>query len=66
MYSATLLLFLSLPLVLGSPFACAIMLAYIPIIVKRIRNEEAVLASSLDGYADYLERVRWRLIPYVW
>ena len=66
MYSATLLLFLSMPVVLGSPFACAIMLAYLPIIAKRIRNEEALLAEELDGYAAYLERVRWRLIPHVW
>ena len=66
MYSATLLLFLSMPLVLGSAFSFVIMLAYLPIIAKRIRNEEAVLAASLPGYADYLERVPWRLLPHVW
>ena len=66
MYSATLLLFLSMPLVLGSAFSFVIMLAYLPIIAKRIRNEEAVLAASLPGYADYLERVPWRLVPHVW
>lgn len=66
MYSATLLLFLSMPIVLGSPFSFIIMLAYLPIIAKRIRNEEKVLAKSLEGYAEYLTRVKWRLIPHIW
>ena len=66
MYSATLLLFLSMPIVLGSPFSFVIMLAYLPIIAKRIRNEEKVLADGLEGYAEYLTRVKWRLIPHVW
>ncbi len=66
MYGATVLLFLSMPVVLGSPFSCVIMLAYLPIIAKRVRNEEAVLARELEGYAAYLDRVRWRLVPYVW
>ena len=66
MYSATLLLFLSMPIVLGSPFSFVIMLAYLPIIAKRIRNEEEVLAEGLEGYTEYLTRVKWRLIPHVW
>ena len=66
MYSATLLLFLSMPVVLGSPVSLVIMLAYLPIITKRIRNEEEVLARGLEGYAEYMDRVRWRLIPHVW
>ena len=66
MYSATLLLFLSMPIVLGSPFSFAIMLVYLPIIVKRIRNEEEVLVDGLEGYAEYMDRVRWRLAPHVW
>ncbi|MBO7702671.1 MAG: isoprenylcysteine carboxylmethyltransferase family protein [Eggerthellaceae bacterium] len=66
MYSTTLLLFLSIPIVLGSPFSFVIMLAYLPIIAKRIRNEEEVLADGLEGYAEYLTRVKWRLIPHVW
>lgn len=66
MYSATLLLFLSMPIVLGSPFSFIIMLSYVPIIAKRIRNEEAVLADGLEGYADYLTRVKWRLVPHIW
>ncbi len=66
MYSATLLLFLSMPVVLGSPISFAIMLVYLPIIAKRIRNEEEVLADGLEGYRDYMGRVRWKLIPHVW
>lgn len=66
MYSATLLLFLSMPIVLGSPFSFVIMLAYLPIIAKRIRNEEKVLANGLEGYTEYMNRVKWRLIPLIW
>ena len=66
MYAVTLFLFLSMPLVLGSPLSCVIMLAYLPIITKRIRNEEEVLAKGLPGYAEYMTRVRWRLVPHVW
>ena len=66
MYSATLLLFLSMPVVLGSPFSFAIMLTYLPIIAKRIHNEESVLARGLSGYRAYMGRVKWRLIPHVW
>ena len=66
MYSATLLLFLSMPVVLGSIPAFVIFLAYPAIIVKRIKNEEEVLKQDLPGYAEYLEKVRWRLIPFIW
>ena len=66
MYSSTLLLFLAMPLVLGSVISFAIMLAYIPIIAKRIRNEEQVLESGLEGYTDYKKRVKYRVIPFVW
>lgn len=66
MYAVTLLLFLSMPVVLGSPFALVVMLAYIPIITKRIRNEEEVLSRGLAGYDEYMSRVRWRLVPGVW
>ena len=66
MYMTTLLIFLSMPLVLGSPFSFMIMLFYIPIIAKRIRNEEKVLESGLEGYADYKKRVKYKVIPYVW
>lgn len=66
MYFATVLLFLSMPLILGSPVSLIIMLAYIPIIVKRIRNEEKVLESELEGYAEYEQKVKYRLLPFVW
>ena len=66
MYMATVLLFLSMPLVLGSLPSFAVLLLYIPLIVKRIRNEEQVLEQGLEGYADYKKRVRYRLIPFVW
>jgi protein-S-isoprenylcysteine O-methyltransferase Ste14 len=66
MYSATVLLFLSMPLILDSLPSFLIMLLYIPLIAKRIRNEEAVLAEGLDGYREYLQRVKWRLIPHIW
>jgi protein-S-isoprenylcysteine O-methyltransferase Ste14 len=66
MYTCTLLLFLSMPLVLGSAVSLAVMLLYIPINVKSIRNEEEVLRRDLAGYDDYTRRVRHRLIPFVW
>ena len=66
MYAVTVLLFLSMPLVLGSPLSFALMLLYLPLIAKRIRNEEAVLEQGLAGYADYKKRVKYRLIPGIW
>ena len=66
MYSATILLFLSMPLVLGSLPSFVIMLVYIPLIVKRIKNEEKVLLAGLDGYEAYCGRVKYRLLPFVW
>ena len=66
MYMATVLLFLAMPLVLGSVISFVIMLAYIPIIAKRIRNEEEVLKNGLAGYEEYMQKVKWRMIPYIW
>ena len=66
MYTATVLLFLSMPLVLNSLISFIIMLAYIPIIVKRIKNEEEVLETELKGYKEYKQKVRYRLIPFIW
>ena len=66
MYSATTLLFLSMPLVLASPISFAIMLLYIPLIAKRIRNEEKVLEEGLAGYKEYKTRVKYKVIPYIW
>ena len=66
MYTATVLLFLSMPLVLNSLISFIIMLAYIPIIVKRIKNEEEVLETELNGYKEYKQKVKYRLIPFIW
>lgn len=66
MYAASILMFLSMPLVLGSWLSFSVMLVYVPLIATRIRNEEAVLTAELDGYAAYKEKVRYRLIPYLW
>lgn len=66
MYSATLLLFLSMPLVLGSIYSFAIFLLYPLIIAKRIRGEEALLEAELEGYRAYKQKVKHRMIPFVW
>ena len=66
MYMSTFLLFLSMPLVLGSVISFVIMLAYIPIIAKRIRNEEQVLEEGLEGYSEYRNRVKYKVIPHIW
>lgn len=66
MYTATILIFLSMPLVLASPLSFALMLLYIPLIIKRIKHEERLLKRELEGYGDYMQRVRYRLIPYIY
>jgi len=66
MYAVTILLFLSIPVVLGSGLGLLVFLGYPLILVKRIRNEEKVLAEGLAGYKEYMEKVRWRIVPFVW
>ncbi len=66
MYSATLLLFLSIPLILGSLIAFVVFLCYPFMIAKRIKNEEKVLEAELKGYAAYKHKVKYRLIPFLW
>jgi len=66
MYSATLVLFLSMGLVLGSPISFAILLSYIPIIAKRMKNEEEVLLQGLEGYEEYRQKVKYKVIPLIW
>lgn len=66
MYMATTVLFLAMPLVLASPISFFIMLGYIPVIAKRIRNEEKVLEEGLAGYADYKKKVKYRILPFIW
>ena len=66
MYMVTLFLFLAMPLVLGSIISFVIMLVYFPIIAKRIKNEEKVLEEGLPGYKEYKQKVRYRVIPFIW
>ena len=66
MYGVTVLLFLSMPLVLGSWAAFVVFLLYPVLLVKRIRAEEALLEKELPGYRDYQEKVRYRMIPFFW
>lgn len=66
MYSATLLLFLSMPIVLGSVYSFLIFLAYPFIIAKRIKAEEEFLEKELSGYSEYKKKVKYRLIPFIW
>lgn len=66
MYTATILMFLAMPVVLGSLVALILFLPYPALIAARIKNEEAVLEEGLDGYADYKRRVKYRLIPFIW
>ena len=66
MYSVTLLLFLTMPLVLGSVYSFIIFLAYPFIISKRIKNEEEFLKKELDGYEEYTKKVKYRMIPFIW
>lgn len=66
MYLATLFLFLSIPLVLGSLISFIVFMFYPLIIIKRIRNEEKVLERELKGYKEYQSKVKYRIIPYIW
>ncbi|MBO7264670.1 MAG: isoprenylcysteine carboxylmethyltransferase family protein [Alistipes sp.] len=66
MYTATTLLFLAMPLVLASPLSFVVMLLYLPLIIQRIRHEEALLERELEGYSDYMRRVRYRLLPFIY
>lgn len=66
MYSATVILFMSMPLVLGSLVSFVIFLTYPLIIAKRIKGEEEFLSKELEGYEEYKEKVKYRLLPFVW
>ena len=66
MYVAVIFLFLSMPLILNSVFSLLVMLSIIPILVKRIKNEEEVLEKELDGYKEYKTKVKYRLIPFIY
>ena len=66
MYAVTILLFLTMPLILGSLISFFIFLIYPIIIIKRIKNEEEVLEKNLNGYSEYKKKVKYRIIPFVW
>lgn len=66
MYFATILLFMAMPLVLGSLVSFAVFLAYPFIIAARIKNEEEVLSRELEGYEEYKQKVKYRMIPFIW
>ena len=66
MYGATILLFLSMPLILGSAISFIIFLAYPLIIAKRIKNEEEVLEKNLEGYSEYKKKIKYKMIPFIW
>lgn len=66
MYFATTIMFLSFPIVLGSWIALIIFLIYPILLVKRIRNEELVLEQGLQGYKEYKQKVKYRMIPFIW
>ena len=66
MYTATILMFLAMPLVMGSWWAFLVMVPYVIAIVTRIKDEETLLTKELEGYLEYKEKVRWKLIPYIW
>lgn len=66
MYFSTLFLYISMGFVLGSPISVAILLLYIPIIAKRIKNEEMILTDGLEGYEEYRNKVKYKVIPFIW
>ena len=66
MYMATTVLFLAMPLVLASPFSFLIMLLYLPLIAKRMKNEEKVLEEGLEGYKEYKQKVKYKVLPFIW
>lgn len=66
MYFATVILFLSIPFILGSVYSFIVFLIYPLILVRRIKNEEKILRESLTGYVEYMKKVKYRLIPFIW
>ena len=66
MYTATIGMFLAMPIVMGSWWSFLTMIPYIPIIVCRIKDEEILLTEELDGYSEYKQKVKYRIIPFIW
>ena len=66
MYTATIAMFLAMPLVMGSWWAFLVMIPYVLAIVTRIKDEEMLLTKELEGYQEYKDKIKWKLIPYIW
>ena len=66
MYMATIFLFLSIPFILNSLYSFFVMLLYIPIIIRRLLNEEEVLKKELPGYEEYMQKVKYRILPFIY
>ena len=66
MYAITILLFLTMPLILGSIFSFIVFFVYPVIIAKRIKNEEEILEKNLKGYIEYRKKVKYRIVPFIW
>ena len=66
MYTATVGMFMTMPIILGSWWAFTVMIPYVLVIISRIKDEENLLLNELEGYQEYTQKVKWRLIPYVW
>ncbi|OQA16410.1 MAG: hypothetical protein BWY62_00158 [Firmicutes bacterium ADurb.Bin356] len=66
MYLASLLVFMPIPFVLGSYYSLTAIIFYPLILIKRIKTEEAFLAKELEGYSEYMNKVKYRLLPYIW
>ena len=66
MYASSVVLFLSMPLILGSVYAFVIFLVYPFVIAKRIKHEEELLEKELEGYKEYKTKVKYKLVPFVW
>ena len=66
MYTATIGMFLAMPILMGSWWAFLVMLPYVPVIMGRIKDEENLLLDELEGYKEYTQKVRWKLIPHIW
>ena len=66
MYTATIAMFLAMPLVMGSWWAFLVMIPYVMAIVTRIKDEEMLLTKELEGYQEYKDKIKWKLIPYIW
>jgi protein-S-isoprenylcysteine O-methyltransferase Ste14 len=66
MYAVTIWLFLSIPLVLGSWWSLLCFIPHPILFAVRIKNEEKILEEGLPGYTEYKQKVRWKILPFVW